>query len=74
MKQKTYKARYPQNFGLPPDYNLLFKKTEHGYSARCGLNKWIGMPTDLIEKNRKLFQYEFDKTIVGRNRTPTQAK
>ena len=71
---KVYKARYPQNFGLPPTYNLLFRRTENGYSARTGINSWIGMPINLIEKTPKLFQYEPNKTTVGRNRTPNKIR
>jgi hypothetical protein len=55
MKQKTYIARYPQNFGLRPEFKLIFKRTENGYCAKLSSDKWIGMPTSLIERSPQLF-------------------
>ncbi len=69
---KTYIATYPQNFGLPKTFKLLFKQTDKGYCAKVAVDKWIGMPKDLIERNNKLFKYVGNKTNVGRNRIPTQ--
>ena len=57
---KKFKAKHPEYYGLPSDYELIFDQTKKGYKAELpagadGTWSWLGFPAVIIE-NSLLFE------------------